>query len=356
MSSRPSALDRAIDEALHVGLGRSRPSAPRRRCRRAARIVVDRLLQPIGAARAEHDRDAFAAPARRAIARPMPEDAPVIAATRAPRIHQGIIQACLWPCDPCISAPARARLDRFRQPSLVPGARGEGAVAAAVARHMRGSAWRSTCRRSRPGGPNVIGVLDGREPGPTLMFCGHLDTVGVDGHVRRRSRRQERDGRLYGRGAQDMKAGVAAMIDAVAGRRRARLHARPPDRRRGHRRGVREHRRRRAGQPLEGRPGGRDRTDRPENRRGAQGIRLARGGDARPCGARQPAARRPRRDHAHGPGAAAARGARSRAAVAAAAPADGNGVAARVDHQRRPGTEQLSGSLPAADGTADAGR
>ncbi len=38
-----------------------------------------------------------------------------------------------------------------------------------------------TSQEAAPGRPNVIGVLEGREPGPTMMFCGHLDTVGVEG-------------------------------------------------------------------------------------------------------------------------------------------------------------------------------
>ena len=29
-----------------------------------------------------------------------------------------------------------------------------------------------------PGRPNVLGVLEGRAPGRTLIFCGHTDTVG----------------------------------------------------------------------------------------------------------------------------------------------------------------------------------
>ena len=65
-----------------------------------------------------------------------------------------------------------------------------------------------------PGRPNVVGVLEGRAPGPSLMFCGHLDTVGTEGMVDPFNP-VVRDGRLYGRGAQDMKGGVAAMIDAA---------------------------------------------------------------------------------------------------------------------------------------------
>jgi acetylornithine deacetylase len=46
------------------------------------------------------------------------------------------------------------------------------------------------------------------------MFCGHIDTVGVTG-MSAPFDPVERDGRLYGRGSQDMKGGVAAMIDAA---------------------------------------------------------------------------------------------------------------------------------------------
>ena len=65
-----------------------------------------------------------------------------------------------------------------------------------------------------PGRPNVIGVLEGAAPGPSLMFCGHIDTVGVEG-MENPFTPKEADGRLYGRGAQDMKSGVAAMIAAA---------------------------------------------------------------------------------------------------------------------------------------------
>ena len=99
-------------------------------------------------------------------------------------------------------------------PSLVPGAAGEGTIAAAVAEHLRRIGLDVELQDAAPGRPNVIGVLEGRAKGRSLMLCGHLDTVGVEG-MRAPFDPVERDGRLYGRGAQDMKGGVAAMIDAA---------------------------------------------------------------------------------------------------------------------------------------------
>jgi acetylornithine deacetylase len=99
-------------------------------------------------------------------------------------------------------------------PSLVPGAAGEGAVADVIARDMRSSGLDVEVWEVRPGRPNVVGVLEGKSPGRTLMLCGHMDTVGVEG-MRRPFDPVERDGRLYGRGAQDMKSGVAAMLGAA---------------------------------------------------------------------------------------------------------------------------------------------
>src|SRR6185436_3682911 len=99
-------------------------------------------------------------------------------------------------------------------PTLVPGAPGEQEIAAAVAAAMRGFGLDVSVEAVAPGRPNVVGVLEGRGKGRTLMFCGHTDTVGVAG-MRDPFVPTERDGRLYGRGAQDMKGGVAAMIAAA---------------------------------------------------------------------------------------------------------------------------------------------
>ena len=99
-------------------------------------------------------------------------------------------------------------------PSLVPGAAGEGEIAAYVAARLRTAGMDVEVSDVLPGRPNVTGIADGREPGPAVMFCGHLDTVGVEG-MPAPFDPQQRDGRMYGRGSQDMKGGVAAMIHAA---------------------------------------------------------------------------------------------------------------------------------------------
>jgi acetylornithine deacetylase len=99
-------------------------------------------------------------------------------------------------------------------PSLVSGAAGEVAIARALAEEFRSIGLTVDLQEAAPGRPNVIGVLEGKAPGRSLMYCGHIDTVGVSGMTRPFDP-AERDGRIYGRGSQDMKSGVAAMIGAA---------------------------------------------------------------------------------------------------------------------------------------------
>src|SRR5258708_6948416 len=99
-------------------------------------------------------------------------------------------------------------------PSLVPGAAGEAQIAQTIAAHLRRIGLDVEVQEVVAGRPNVIGVLEGRGKGRSLMLCGHVDTVGVEG-MKAPFDPVEGDGGLYGRGAQDMKAGVAAMIDAA---------------------------------------------------------------------------------------------------------------------------------------------
>jgi acetylornithine deacetylase len=99
-------------------------------------------------------------------------------------------------------------------PTLAPGGAGEGAVAQHLAGVLRAGGLDVQVSEAEPGRPNVVATLEGRSPGRTLLFCGHLDTVGVAA-MDQPFAPVERDGRLYGRGTQDMKGGVAAMADAA---------------------------------------------------------------------------------------------------------------------------------------------
>jgi acetylornithine deacetylase len=99
-------------------------------------------------------------------------------------------------------------------PSLAPGAAGESAIAERVATELRACGFDVRVSDVAPGRTNVVAVLEARQHGRALMLCGHSDTVGVEGMTAPFDP-VERDGKLFGRGAQDMKGGVAAILDAA---------------------------------------------------------------------------------------------------------------------------------------------
>ena len=103
-----------------------------------------------------------------------------------------------------------------RNPALVPGARGEAEVAAVLAAVLESWGFRVELRDAAPGRPNVVARIGGGGGGRSLMLNGHLDTVGIDGMTHDAFDPVIRDGRLHGRGACDMKSGVAAMCAAAA--------------------------------------------------------------------------------------------------------------------------------------------
>jgi len=80
-----------------------------------------------------------------------------------------------------------------------------------------------TVRDFLPGRPNIWGLRKGTGGGPTLMLLGHTDVVHVRGWRERWAGTEredpfgaaEVDGEIWGRGAADLKAGIAAAIEAV---------------------------------------------------------------------------------------------------------------------------------------------
>jgi acetylornithine deacetylase len=101
-------------------------------------------------------------------------------------------------------------------PSLVPGAPGEGRIAAVIAQRLEGAGFVVDLLPAPEDAPrvSVVAVHAGSRPGPTVVFNGHLDTVGVEGMVDPFNPRIA-DGKLFGRGASDMKSGLAGLIVAA---------------------------------------------------------------------------------------------------------------------------------------------
>lgn len=105
-------------------------------------------------------------------------------------------------------------------PSLVPGGAGEAEIAAFIAGWARDSGLEADVLEGTPGRPSVVVRARGTGGGRTLMLCGHIDTVTVEGmtdapHTPRIDPEGPQAGdRLHGRGAYDMKAGVAAALIA----------------------------------------------------------------------------------------------------------------------------------------------
>jgi acetylornithine deacetylase len=100
-------------------------------------------------------------------------------------------------------------------PQLVPGGRGEAEIARYVVDFLAKAGFETRLQQAGSGRFNAIGVLRGRGCGRALMLNGHLDTVGVAGMEEPFAARMEGD-RLFGRGAQDMKGGLAAALAAGA--------------------------------------------------------------------------------------------------------------------------------------------
>src|SRR3989442_6933587 len=113
---------------------------------------------------------------------------------------------------------ARSILERLvRIPSPTGG---EQAVAEACASLCSDAGLDVVLEEVASGRPNVLARWKvGR--GPHLLLTGHLDTVPVgEGWTRDPFGAEVGDGRLYGRGACDMKGGLAAMIGALLDLRR----------------------------------------------------------------------------------------------------------------------------------------
>src|SRR5215217_3963437 len=103
------------------------------------------------------------------------------------------------------------RLDTVNPPG------NEGVVADVLSRRLEAAGFDVARHEHAPGRPNLIARLAGSDPErPVLCLTGHMDTVPLGGAPWSVEPFGElRDGRLHGRGASDMKGGVAAVVIAA---------------------------------------------------------------------------------------------------------------------------------------------
>ncbi|MCP4543011.1 MAG: ArgE/DapE family deacylase [Chloroflexi bacterium] len=99
--------------------------------------------------------------------------------------------------------------------SLSPGGKDEAEIGAYVADALETIGMDVTVYEIEPGRVNTVGVLKGTGNGRSLLLNAHMDTVGVEGMTGDPFGAEIRDGRLYGRGAQDMKGSLVAMMGAA---------------------------------------------------------------------------------------------------------------------------------------------
>lgn len=124
--------------------------------------------------------------------------------------------------NPVALALALLRFDTVSPPGT------EAACAGHLAGLLEAGGFEVARHEFAPGRTSLLARATGTDPTlPPLAFTGHLDTVPLG--TRQWSANplgEARDGRLYGRGASDMKAGVAAFaaaaLDAVSSRKLAR--------------------------------------------------------------------------------------------------------------------------------------
>ena len=100
-------------------------------------------------------------------------------------------------------------------------------VAELIARYLSKFKIDADVREVLPGRPNVVASIEGESNERRLIFDGHMDVVpageGWDGRAFQAS---IVDGKIIGRGASDMKGGLAAMITAITAIKKAGLRLR----------------------------------------------------------------------------------------------------------------------------------
>lgn len=100
-------------------------------------------------------------------------------------------------------------------PSLDASGSGESAIGQYVVERLRALGLRTETQDVAERRMNVLGIFRGKGSGRSLLLNGHLDTVSAGGMEIAPFDPQVREGKVFGRGSLDMKAGLAAMLAAA---------------------------------------------------------------------------------------------------------------------------------------------
>ncbi|KZT50914.1 acetylornithine deacetylase [Calocera cornea HHB12733] len=118
--------------------------------------------------------------------------------------------------DPVLLTQQLVRIDSSNPTLSAAGGAGEVRIAEYVAAWLAHREFEVHWLEGTPGRPSVVGMAKGSGGGKSLMFNGHIDTVTNAGYDGDPLSGEIVDGAIHGRGAFDMKGGVAACMVAAA--------------------------------------------------------------------------------------------------------------------------------------------
>lgn len=120
-----------------------------------------------------------------------------------------------YPLDP-VALTAKLVSIASVNPALVPGGAGETEIANYCLAWFWHYGFETHLLEKHPARPSVVGIMRGKGGGKSIMLNGHIDTVTLAGFDGDPLAPRIDSNRMYGRGAFDMKSGVAAnMVAAV---------------------------------------------------------------------------------------------------------------------------------------------
>lgn len=97
-----------------------------------------------------------------------------------------------------------------------PGGNGEKEIAQFIYDELKSNGIKVEFQEVEEDRKNVIAFLEGKKKGLVLILNGHMDTVGVQNmQIDPFSAQEDQMGNVYGRGASDMKGGLASIIAAI---------------------------------------------------------------------------------------------------------------------------------------------